>query len=239
MSANRDHEKVLELEDVGFYYTRRKGYFAKQKYWALQKVSFTLNRGQCLGVIGRNGAGKTTLLKLLAGIITADQGKLINHGFTTTMLSLQAGFIPYLTGRENVFLNGMYLGLRKQLIKAKIEEIKAFSGLADFFEMPISAYSSGMRARLGFSIAFQLDPDVMLIDEVLGVGDESFQKKSSEMMRQKLKSNKTAVLVSHNPTTVVQLCDKAVWIEGGVSLAEGEPQTVIEQYQKVLFKQRK
>lgn len=236
MSLSNSNKKVIELSDVGFYFPKRKGYFSKEKYWALKKISFTLSKGESLGIIGRNGAGKSTLLKLLGGIIVPDRGQLTNHGYTTSLLALQTGFIPYLTGKENTFLNGMYLGMRKKEIVTKIDEIKEFSGLGDFFDQPISSYSSGMRARLGFSIAFQLDPDVLLIDEVLGVGDDEFRKKSTEMMKEKIKSNKTVVLVSHSPGTIKELCDKAVLIEDGETTIEGDTELVLEAYHESMRK---
>ena len=236
MNHSNANKKVIELSDVGFFYPKRKGYFSKEKYWALKKISFTLCKGESLGVIGKNGVGKSTLLKLLGGIIVPDQGQLINHGYTTSLLALQTGFIPYLTGRENSYLNGMYLGIRKKDIVKKIDEIKEFSGLDDFFDQPIGCYSSGMRARLGFSIAFQLDPDVLLIDEVLGVGDDEFRKKSTEMMKEKIRSNKTVVLVSHSAATIKELCDKAVWIDAGNSIIEGETSEVLAAYSKSINK---
>jgi lipopolysaccharide transport system ATP-binding protein len=226
----QNEETVMELHHAAFHFIKRKGYFAKQKYWAIKDVSFTLKKGECLGVIGRNGAGKTTLLQMLAGIIRPDEGVFLNHGYSATLLSLQAGFIPYLTGRENTMLNGLYLGLRKSDIKNKTADIQDFSELEDFFDQPISSYSAGMRARLGFSIAFQLDPDVLLIDEVLGVGDESFREKSSGKMMDKIKSNKTVVIVSHSPSTIRELCNRAVWIERGISMAEGDPGEVLNAY---------
>ena len=223
-------QTVLELSHVAFHFIKRKGYFSKQKYWAITDVSFELEKGECLGIIGRNGAGKTTLLQLLAGIIEPDKGTFINHGYTTTLLSLQAGFIPYLTGRENSMLNGLYLGLRRPVIKSKLDEILEFSELGDFFDQPISSYSSGMRARLGFSIAFQLDPDVLLIDEVLGVGDEAFSAKSSRKMKEKIQSKKTVVIVSHSQPTLRELCSRVVWIENGVTRAEGDTSKVLTEY---------
>lgn len=221
---------VIELQDVGYYFQKRNGFFHKEKYWALEQVSFSLKSGESLGIIGRNGAGKSTLLRLLAGIILPDRGKLINHGYSVSLLSLQAGFIPYLTGRENVLLNGLILGFKKSAILDMMEEIHEFSGLGFFFDQPINSYSSGMKARLGFSIAFQLAPDILLIDEVLGVGDEAFRRKSSEKMKEKIRSNSTTVLVSHAPGTIKELCDRAVWIEDGVTRANGSPDEVLLEY---------
>jgi lipopolysaccharide transport system ATP-binding protein len=221
---------VIEAQDVGYFFQKRKGFFQKEKYWALQQVSFSLNKGESLGIIGRNGAGKSTLLRLLAGIIIPDRGKLINHGYSVSLLSLQAGFIQYLTGRENAILNGLILGFEKQEILDMMEEIHEFSGLGFFFDQPINSYSSGMKARLGFSIAFQLAPDILLIDEVLGVGDEAFRRKSSKKMKEKIRSNSTTVLVSHTPGTIKELCDRALWIEDGVTRASGSPDEVLLEY---------
>lgn len=225
---------VICLENVAYYFIKRKGYFTKEKFWALKDLSFTLYKGESLGVIGRNGAGKTTLLRLLAGITAPDKGKIINYGYSASLLSLQAGFVPYLTGKENTILNGLILGLKKKYIEDCMNEIKDFSGLEDFFEQPISSYSSGMKARLGFSIAFQLDPDVLLVDEVLGVGDETFKKKSGLVMKEKIRSDKTVVLVSHAQNTIRELCDRAVWIEGGISKAEGLVKDVLKEYNNYL-----
>lgn len=225
---------ALTLRNVGAFYWRQAGYFRKERFWALRDVSFDLRHGESLGVIGRNGAGKSTLLQLLAGILRPDQGTLINHGVRATLLSLQIGFVPYLSGRQNAILSGMLLGLSKQEVEQKMAEIRAFSELGDFFDQPINAYSSGMKARLGFSVAFQLDPDVLLIDEVLGVGDAEFKAKSSQVMREKIRSDKTIVLVSHSPGTIRQLCDRAVWIDNGVTRAEGDTAEVLDRYERFL-----
>jgi lipopolysaccharide transport system ATP-binding protein len=222
---------ALTLKNVGAFYWRRTGYLHKERFWALRDVSFDLHHGESLGVIGRNGAGKSTLLQLLAGILRPDQGTLINHGVRATLLSLQIGFVPYLSGRQNAILSGMLLGLAKQEVEEKMADIRAFSELGDFFDQPINAYSSGMKARLGFSVAFQLNPDVLLIDEVLGVGDAEFKAKSSQIMREKIRSDKTIVLVSHSPGTIRQLCDRAVWIDNGATRAEGETAEVLDRYE--------
>ena len=225
------HRLAISLSNVGAYYWRQEGYFRSSRYWALNNVSFNLYHSESLGVIGRNGAGKSTLLQLLAGIIKPDRGELVNYGVTASLLSLQLGFIPYLTGRQNAYLSGLLLGLEKSLIAERIDEIKAFSELGDFFEQSINTYSAGMKARLGFSVAFQLDPDILLVDEVLGVGDSEFRTKSADMMRKKIRSDKTIVLVSHNPSMIKQLCDRAIWIEKGVVQAEGPADEVIRAYE--------
>jgi lipopolysaccharide transport system ATP-binding protein len=231
--------KVIEAKNIGQYFLRKEGKFSTAKFWALKDVSFTLFKGECLGVIGRNGAGKSTLLGLLAGIVNPDRGILVNHGYSTSLLSLQAGFVPYLTGRENTMLSGLTLGLKKSFIREKMDAIYKFSGLGDFFDLPINSYSRGMQARLGFSIAFQLDPDVLLIDEVLGVGDEVFRNKSEEKMKEKIRSDKTVVIVSHSALTIKELCNRAVWIEDGVNKMEGGSDEVLNEYQNFLKKEKR
>ena len=227
-------EPLISLRDVGAFYWRRRSYLRSEKFWALQNVTFDLYQGEALGVIGRNGAGKSTLLKLLTGIIKPDKGDLINNGAQAALLSLQLGFVPYLTGRENAVLSGMLLGLHKAEVEAKMNDIVRFSELGKFFDDPIKTYSSGMVARLGFSVAFQLDPDILLIDEVLGVGDADFRRKSSEVMREKIRSNKTIVMVSHQSGVIRELCDRVVWIENGVTQLDGSPSEVLSAYQKYL-----
>ncbi|MCB0445941.1 MAG: ABC transporter ATP-binding protein [Gelidibacter sp.] len=226
---------ALSLRNVGTFYWRQAGYLRKERFWALKDISFELHHGESLGVIGRNGAGKSTLLQILAGILRPDRGKLVNYGVQLALLSLQIGFVPYLTGRQNALLSGMLIGLHRKEVIEKMEAIKNFSELGDFFDQPISTYSSGMKARLGFSVAFQLDPDVLLIDEVLGVGDSDFQRKSSAIMHDKIRSNKTIVLVSHSVETIRRLCDRAVWIEEGVSHAYGNTADVLNIYEKQLI----
>ena len=227
-------EPLISLCDVGAFFWRRQSYLRSEKFWALQNVTFDLYQGESLGVIGRNGAGKSTLLKLLTGIIKPDKGKLINNGAQAALLSLQLGFVPYLTGRENAVLSGMLLGLHKAEVEAKMDNIIQFSELGGFFDDPIKTYSSGMLARLGFSVAFQLDPDILLIDEILGVGDAEFHKKSTEVMHEKIRSNKTIVLVSHQSGVISELCDRVVWIENGVTQLDGSPSKVLSAYQTFL-----
>lgn len=224
---------LISLRNVGVCYQRRAGGILKHsisEFWALKDVSLDLYQGEALGVIGRNGAGKSTLLKLLAGIIKPDRGTMIDHGFRASLLSLQVGFVPHLTGRENVILSGMLLGLSKAAIVDRLDAIIAFSELNEFIDQPLDTYSSGMKTRLGFSIAYHTDPDILLIDEVLGVGDAEFQKKSSAAMHEKIRSNKTVILVSHNSKTIANLCDRAVWIDHGRTIAEGSTSQVLEAY---------
>jgi lipopolysaccharide transport system ATP-binding protein len=222
---------VLSLRNVAVSYRRRAGVLQWSKYWALKDVSFDVYHGETLGVIGRNGAGKSTLLRVLAGIIAPDRGEIRVNGCRVSLLSLQVGFIPHLTGRQNAILSGMLLGLHRREIERRMDEIVAFSELDEFIDEPVRAYSVGMRARLGFSVAFQADPDVLLVDEVLGVGDVAFRKKSSEAMRERIRSNKTVVLVSHGLQTIEDLCDRVIWIDSGKSREEGWVKRILELYE--------
>lgn len=230
--AARRIDPLLSLRNVGVSFPVGKwGWFSQRKRWVLKDVSFDLDHGETLGVVGRNAAGKSTLLRLLAGIIRNDRGSLTNHGgFTASLLSLQTGFLPHLSGRENAILSGILLGLRRREIELRMERIIEFSEIGEYIDEPLHNYSSGMRARLGFSVAFQVDPDILLVDEVLGVGDEDFRAKSSKAMRERIRSDKTIVLVSHNAGTVRELCDRAVWLHEGVTQAAGPVDDVMDQY---------
>ena len=230
----KSQQPVISLRNVAVNYSRKIGMFRREPFAALKNVSFDLYHGDSLGVIGRNWAGKTTLLRLLGGITRPDAGELINNGYTTSLLSLQVGFDQQLTGRNNALLSGMLLGFRKEQIQKKMSEIIAFSELEQFIDLPVHTYSAGMRARLGFSVALSLNPDILLIDEVLAVGDAEFKKKSLAVMKEKLQSDKTIVLVSHQANTIKQLCNRAVWIEAGVTRAEGETGPVLEKYENFL-----
>lgn len=224
---------ALSLKHVGIYYKRNRGVFG-EPFWALKDVSFDLYPGETLGIIGRNGVGKSTLLRLMAGIIKPNTGYFINNGYQISLLSLNLGFIHYLTGRENAILSGMLMGLRKAEIQAKMKAIIEFSELREFFDQPIATYSSGMLARLGFSVAFQVDPDVLLIDEIFGVGDAEFRQKSTRLMQDKIQSHQTIVFVSHQDALIRQLCQRVVWIEDGVSKAEGSAAHVLKEYHQSL-----
>ena len=238
---NFEHEQgrtLLELKNVGFCYSRRSGLFKKDIFWALKDVSFDVYRGETLGVLGRNGAGKSTLLRILAGIFVPDRGTVKSNGCRASLLSLQVGFVPHLTGRENAILSGMLLGVRRKAIEEKITAIQEFADLGDFFDQPVRNYSSGMRARLGFAVTFQADPDIVLVDEVMGVGDAEFRIKSTAAMKEKIKSDKTVIMVSHTPQTLLELCDRIVWIEGGKTVLEGEPQRVLDEYRRAVAAKR-
>ena len=226
-------EPVLSLHNAGSFYKRKRGVFG-EPFWAFKDISFDLYQGETLGIIGRNGVGKSTLLRMMAGITKPNKGTFVNYGYQVSLLSLQLGFIHYLSGRENAVLSGMLMGLRKKEVKAKMDAIIEFSELGDFIDQPIATYSSGMVARLGFSVAFQVDPDILLIDEVLGVGDAEFSQKSAKVMQEKIHSNKTIVFVSHNAALIQQLCNRVVWIEEGISRTEGDPSSVLKEYHQFL-----
>jgi len=230
--APQGRSMVLSLRNVGVRYGRRRHLFSQHQseFWALRDVTLDLFSGETLGVIGRNGAGKTTLLKVLAGILRPDTGSYVNNGYRATLLSLQVGFVGYLSGRENAILSGLLLGMHRREIERKMDAIISFSGLEDFIDEPIQTYSSGMKARLGFSTAFQVDPDILLVDEVMGVGDAEFTEKSKAVMREKIRSDKTVVLVSHNTDVIRSLADRMVWIEKGGTVAQGGPDEVLEAY---------
>lgn len=234
MNSVIERSPILSLSNVGVGYWRRAGMFRRQQFWALNDVSFDLHHGETLGIIGRNGAGKSTLLRLLAGIIAPDKGEFINIGLNASLLSLQVGFVPYLTGRENAILSGIMLGMYRQQVEDQLGDIISFSELEEFIDQPVRSYSVGMRARLGFAVSFLADPDILLLDEVLGVGDAEFRKKSTAAMREKISSDKTIVLVSHNETTIRNLCDKAVWIEDGITRAYGSTKDVFREYSAAL-----
>jgi lipopolysaccharide transport system ATP-binding protein len=198
--------------------------------WALQDVSFAVEPGEILGLIGRNGAGKSTLLKLVAGITQPTKGRVAVAGRVGSLLELGAGFHPELSGRENVFLNGQILGLSRRQIKERYDAIVDFAELAEFMDTPVKRYSSGMYARLGFAVAVHMDPDILLVDEVLSVGDESFRRKSQERMLTLVKSGKAVILVSHNLLVIEHLCSRAVWLDRGRIRQTGRGRDVVQSY---------
>lgn len=222
---------VIRAKDMSVIFNRRRSLFHRDPYPALRNVNLKLYAGESLGVIGRNGVGKTTLLRVLANIIEPDRGVLENFDATTAMLSIQAGFDNKASGRTNILLSALLLGYTEDEINDRLHDIIAFAELGDFINQPLLTYSEGMRARLGFSICYYMQPDVLLIDEALGVGDMEFQKKSAKAMKEKIQSDQTVVLVSHSPGTIESLCNRAVWIEDGVTQMEGEAAEVVEAYQ--------
>lgn len=201
-------------------------------FWALKGINLTIKKGECIGIIGRNGAGKSTLLSLMLETVLPTKGKLQVCGKKTPLLELGAGFHPDLTGIENIMINGVLLGLTRKEVSQRIDKIINFSELGDFIHMPARTYSSGMYMRLAFSVAIQTDPEILLIDEILAVGDASFQKKSGEELIKLIKSGVTTVYVSHGLESVMKICDRAIWLEHGEIRDEGEPGKIVEEYLK-------
>ncbi len=225
-------EPVISLQDVAVRYKRSGNVFRRKSYFdALKSITLDIYPGETLGILGRNGAGKSTLLRVISGIIRPDEGKLINHGATVSLLALQAGFDPNLNGRDNTILSGMLQGYSRREVEARLDEILEYSELGDFFFEPLRIYSTGMRARLGFSITTIISPDVLLVDEVLGVGDKHFKGKAERTMAAKIQSQQTVVLVSHSHQQIVRMCDRAVLIDEGLSFASGEPREVLSLYE--------
>jgi len=198
----------------------------------LNDISLTVPRGKTVGIIGKNGSGKSTLLKLIAGIYRPDSGQIRVHGKLSSLIELGAGFHPEFTGRENVFINGILLGLSKQEIRERFDRIVRFAELEDFIDMPVRTYSSGMYMRLGFSVAVHVNPEILIIDEVLAVGDESFGHKCKEIIRQFKASMKTIVMVTHDMSAVERWCDEAVWLNKGEIADRGEPRRIIDRYRE-------
>ena len=221
---------IFTLDNVGVAFSKRVGMFRTEKFWPLREISFKVYHGETLGIIGRNGVGKSTLLRLMAGIFLPDAGRIQAASMRISLLNYQPGFVPHLSGRDNIILGGLLYGLHVAEIKAIMPAIIEFSELADFIDQPLKSYSSGMRARLGFSIAYHADPDVMLIDEALGVGDEVFRRKSLLAMKEKIQSNKTVVLVSHNVGFMRSVCDRIVWLENGRVEAQGPAADILDRY---------
>ena len=228
-------EVIVEVRNVGVSYLQRTGVLRYRRFWGLEDISFDLHAGETLGIIGANGAGKSTLLRLLARITLPDRGEIRwRRPVSASLLALNAGFRPELSGRDNAIVSGMLLGLRRREITALLDPIRDFSELGDFFDSPAGTYSTGMRARLGFAVAIHADSDILLIDEVLGVGDESFRIKSQHAMREKIRSNKTVVLVSHSMEAIRELCDRVIWIERGRCIITGETDHVVEGYKEAV-----
>ena len=203
---------------------------AKEHIWALEDVSFELQEGEVLGLIGRNGAGKSTLLRVLTRITAPTSGTATIRGRIGSLLEVGTGFHPELTGRENVFLNGAILGMRRKEIARKYDDIVEFSGVSRFIDTPVKRYSSGMYVRLAFSVAAFLEPEILLVDEVLAVGDAEFQRRCLGRMEDMGESGRTVVFVSHNMQTIAQLCDRAILLEGGSVVLDGESADVVARY---------
>jgi lipopolysaccharide transport system ATP-binding protein len=205
----------------------------REEFWALQEVSFEVERGNRVGIIGRNGAGKSTLLKVLSRITEPTTGRVILRGRVASLLEVGTGFHPELTGRENIYLNGAILGMSQAEIRRKFDEIVAFAEVEKFLDTPVKRYSSGMYVRLAFAVAAHLEPEILVVDEVLAVGDVAFQKKCLGKMKEVGKEGRTVLFVSHNMSAVSQLCSRVLMLEGGRLVESGPAQGVIESYLKV------
>ncbi|MBR2778647.1 MAG: ABC transporter ATP-binding protein [Firmicutes bacterium] len=202
-----------------------------ETFLALKDVTFHVDRGQVVGIIGRNGAGKSTLLKVISGILKPSEGSVKVHGNVVPMLELGSGFDFDLTGRENVFLNGAILGYSEAFLREKYQEIVGFSGLGDFIDVPLRNYSSGMVMRLAFSIATVVNPDILIVDEILAVGDAEFQEKSKRRMLELMQGGTTVLFVSHSQEQIRELCDRVLWIEQGSIVMDGAMEEVCSAYE--------
>lgn len=218
------------IKELIFNPRRALSLLSGKSYLAIENISFKINKGESVALIGRNGAGKSTSLGLVAGVIKPSQGKVHVQGRVASMLELGGGFHPELTGRENIRLNATLLGLRKHEIKRKIDDIIAFSELGEFIDEPIRVYSSGMLAKLGFSVITQVEPDILIIDEVLAVGDISFQKKCIDVINSFKKRGVTILFVSHSMGDISKVCDKVIWIENHKIKRIGSSEQVIKEY---------
>jgi len=221
-------ERISSFKEYSIRWIQRK--VTHRDFWALQDVNLSVNRGETLGLIGHNGAGKSTLLKLIARVFRPTAGRVVVTGKVAPLLEFGAGFHPELTGRENIYLNGALMGFSHREMEEKLEGIVNFAELWDFIDVPLRTYSSGMWARLGFAVATDVEPDILLIDEVLSVGDESFQLKSSARMQEFRDRGITTLLVSHNMDMIKGMCDRTAWLDHGHIKAIGKTSEVVQAY---------
>lgn len=222
------HERIPTLKEFAIRWLRRRVFW--KEFEALSHVTLRIEPGESVGIIGRNGAGKTTLLKVIARVLRPVEGTVRTRGRIAPLLELGAGFDPELSGRENVILNGALLGQTRRAMERRLDQIVAFAELEEFIDAPLRTYSTGMVARLGFAIATDIEPEILLVDEVLSVGDVAFQQKCIGRMEGFRKRGATFVLVSHSPETVVQLCARAIWIEHGHVRADGPAVEVVAEF---------
>lgn len=230
MRFRMNSDKILSLKE--FVTTALRGKLRYDEFTALDHVSFTVKKGETLGLIGRNGAGKSTMLKVISGILKPTEGSIVAQGNIVPMLELGSGFDMDLTGRENIFLNGAILGYTEEFLKVKYHEIVAFSELEQFIETPIRNYSSGMLARLAFSVAAMVQPEILIVDEILSVGDAAFQEKSRKRMLELMGGGTTVLFVSHSLEQIRKMCGQAVWLEKGKVRMIGDANVVCDAYAK-------
>lgn len=237
--------EVIRLEDVGVRYrvpseriTHFKEYairwmqrrIRQRDFWALKEISFSIKQGETFGLIGPNGAGKSTTLKLIARVFRPTTGRVVVRGVVAPLLEFGAGFHPELTGSENIYLNGAVMGFTRREMESKFKRIVDFAELGDFIDVPVRTYSSGMQARLGFAVATDIDADILIIDEVLSVGDEAFKRKSFERLEAFRRRGVTTLLVSHSMDTIREMCDRAAWLDHGQLKAIGDVGQVVSEY---------
>lgn len=232
MKFNLSREKVDSLKDYIFKTIKREIQY--NEFWALKNVSFSVEKGDRVGILGLNGAGKSTLLKVISGVFKPTEGHVDKHGKMVPLLELGAGFDPQYTGKENIYLYGAMLGYTKKFIDSKYDEIVEFSELQKFMDVPMKNYSSGMKSRLGFSIATVVEPKILILDEVLSVGDAKFRKKSEKKIMSMFDSGVTVLFVSHSLEQVQRLCNKAMILEKGKLIAYGDIDPISEQYSKMI-----
>lgn len=219
------------MRDVSLNFQTSRSTFDHGVHHVLDRVSLKLYEGETLGIIGRNGVGKTTMLRVMAGILAPTSGSVtVQSGMVVSLLTIGLGFLPDLSGRDNAFFSAMLQGASKREARACLEAIKEFSELGDSFDEPVKTYSSGMKSRLGFTTALMTDVDILLIDEILSVGDAHFRAKAEEAMKERIGGDQTVVLVSHNHAQVRAMCDRSIWIEAGKVAGEGDTNVLLEQY---------
>lgn len=241
----KKEEMAITVKDLHVYYRDMNRFSLKKGglkargsgkiFKAIKGVSFEVPKGQILGICGRNGSGKSTMLRAISGIFSADSGSINLHENSISLLSIGVGFQKQLTGYENIFLSGMLLGYSKEQIEEKVNDIIEFSELGDFVYRPVRSYSSGMYSKLAFSITAILETDIMLIDEVLSVGDIHFKEKSYNKMKELISNDeRTVVIVSHNSNTIKELCDKVIWLHDGLIKDQGDPKVIMDKYEEFM-----
>ena len=232
MMFNLNKEKVDNLKEYFIKLITRKLHFTE--FWALNDISFTVEKGDRVGILGFNGAGKSTLLKVIAGVLKPTKGSVKVNGVIAPMLELGAGFDMNYSGKENIFLYGATMGYSRKFIEEKYDEIVEFSELKDFIDVPVKNYSSGMRARLGFAIATAVEPEILILDEVLSVGDAKFRQKSEAKIRSMFDKGITVLFVSHSTQQVLNICNKAIILEKGKLIAQGDAKEICDKYNKMV-----
>ena len=237
MKFNLEIEKDFSMKQAFVdLFTKKKKKKKNDHFWALKNVSFTVDKGEVVGLIGSNGAGKSTLLKVVSGVMKPTSGKVTVQGVISPMIELGAGFDGNLTARENIYLNGAILGYSKKFLDSKFDEIVEFSELKDFLDVPVKNFSSGMTAKLAFSIATVVNPEILIVDEILSVGDLKFQEKSKKKMMEMIKGGTTVLYVSHSLDSIKDLCTKVVWLEHGKVIKIGDTKKICDAYYKEQMK---